>query len=39
MYTSNKHKRINEIGKLKITDITKISFQYNNPAVDRGGTV
>lgn len=38
MYTTISHKRISEIGKFQIKDITKISFQYNNPA-DRGGTV
>ncbi|MDV3428453.1 MAG: hypothetical protein LIR50_15775 [Bacillota bacterium] len=39
MYGIISHKRISEIGKFQIKDITKISFQYNNPAADRGGTV
>lgn len=39
MYTTISHKRISEIGEFQIKDITKISFQYNNPAADRGGTV
>jgi hypothetical protein len=38
VYTNINHKRIDEIGGFKITEITRISFQYNNPAV-KGGTV
>jgi len=38
IYTNTNHKRISEIGGFQSTDITKISFQYNNPAI-MGGTV
>lgn len=37
-YTSINYKRITEIGGFKSTDISRISFQYNNPAY-KGGTV
>ncbi|WP_055666170.1 hypothetical protein [Desnuesiella massiliensis] len=38
MYINSNHKRISEIGGFQANDITKISFQYNNPAI-KGGTV
>lgn len=38
VYTNMNCKTISEIGEIKVTDITRISFQYNNPAAE-GGTV
>jgi len=38
VYTSINYKRITQIGDFKSADISRISFQYNNPAY-KGGTV
>lgn len=38
IYININHKRISEIGGFQVNDITKISFQYDNPAI-KGGTV
>lgn len=38
IYTNTNHKRISEIGGFQSVNITKISFQYNNPAI-KGRTV
>lgn len=38
IYMKHDYKRINEIGGFKSSDVTKIAFQYDNPA-NKGGTV
>lgn len=38
VYLNTNYKRISGIGGLQSTDITKISFQYDNPSI-KGGTV
>lgn len=38
VYINNNYKTINEINRFNSADITKISFQYNNPAI-KGGKV